>query len=227
MAPNVNDTSRVPRRILRAACQRFTALVALAALAAFVACARTGLDPSELEGDSARGGSGAVWEIDAGVEPTRPVPTATSAPHSGEPPSVCEPAPEICNLRDDDCNGRIDDLPPVPCPAGGFRYCVAGKESACPTPCESCVPGSERICFVSYCTFWGVQTCAADGRGFGPCREEHAPPPCSRYSRDRDDRKQLEQCCVEQGYCCLDVEDLDKDGDRREMLGRCDEVVCR
>jgi hypothetical protein len=31
---------------------------------------------------------------------------------------------------------------------------------------------------------------------------------------------------VDQGYCCVDVEDLDRDGDRREMLGRCDEVTC-
>jgi hypothetical protein len=220
MEPNVNDTSRVPRRILRAACQRFVASNALIALVATGACARTGLDPSELEGAPTRGGSESVAEPDASVTPSVP----SARPGAPEP---CEPAPEICNLRDDDCNGRVDDLPPVPCAAGGFRYCVAGKQSACPDRCETCVPGSERICFVSYCTFWGVQTCAADGRGFGPCREEHAPSPCSRYSRTRDDLERLEQCCVEQGYCCVDARDLDEDGDRREMLGRCDEVLCR
>jgi hypothetical protein len=223
MEPNVNDTSRVPRRILRAACQRFVAAIALIAV---VACARTGLDPGELEGEPTRGGSASVPEPDANVTP--PVPsTRPGDPTEGEPAIECDPAPEICNLRDDDCDGRIDDLPPVPCAAGGLQYCVAGKQSACPDRCETCVPGSERICFVSYCTFWGVQTCAADGRGFGPCREEHAPPPCSRYAQRRDDLKQLEQCCVQQGYCCVDAEDIDKDGDRREMLGRCDEVVCR
>jgi hypothetical protein len=144
-----------------------------------------------------------------------------------EEDDACIPLAEECNDRDDDCDGVVDnDIAPIPCPGGGERYCVAGRMSACPERCEVCLPGTERICQLSYCTFWGVQTCTADGRSFSRCREQRAPPECIDIALDRQDSPELEQCCIDNGYCCLDAHDLDDDGNRSEMLGRCDEVVC-
>lgn len=133
---------------------------------------------------------------------------------------------EVCNGRDDDCNGQIDEVPGEPCDGGGFRYCIAGRLSACPKRCEACVPGSERICFVNFCTFWGTETCAADGRAFGSCREERPPAACRGVASNPSGLRALEQCCLDNGYCCVDTQDLDGDGDRTEMLGRCEDVRC-
>jgi hypothetical protein len=145
----------------------------------------------------------------------------------GATDSRCVPAEEICNGIDDDCNGQIDDgIAPIPCPAGGFRYCVAGRTSACPTRCEVCVPGSHRVCLVSYCLYWGTQTCAADGRSFGPCREQRPPAECDGTARAHGASPELEKCCVDQGYCCLDAYDLDGDGDRGDLVGSCGGVSC-
>jgi len=139
----------------------------------------------------------------------------------------CHPSEEVCNGMDDDCNGSIDDsLAPTPCGGGGFRYCVAGRWSACPSRCEVCLPGSERVCFHSYCLYWGVQICASDGKGFGPCREQTPPAECAATAHQYKDSAELEQCCIDNGYCCVDEHDLDHDGNRTELLGRCDEVTC-
>jgi hypothetical protein len=139
----------------------------------------------------------------------------------------CQPQPEVCNGRDDDCDGKVDeDLPPIPCPNGGSRYCIAGRTSECPRVCEVCRPGSQRVCFISYCTYWGAQTCASDGRSFGLCRERPVPPECETIAKTKRKSRELEQCCIDNGYCCLDEQDLDGDGDRTEMLGRCGGVTC-
>jgi hypothetical protein len=172
----------------------------------------------------------------------------TTAPDLGGPPDVtpppdlaidlappiaeptvpgCQPQPEVCNGRDDDCDGKVDeDLAPVPCPNGGNRYCVAGRLSECPRVCEVCRPGSQRVCTISYCTYWGAQTCASDGRSFGLCRERPVPPECEAISKSKRKSAELERCCIDNGYCCLDEYDLDGDGDRTEMLGRCGGVTC-
>ena len=68
-----------------------------------------------------------------------------------EAPPACQPQPETCNGVDDDCDGTVDeDLPAIPCPNGGGRYCVAGRYSDCPRRCDVCVPGSKRACLTSY-----------------------------------------------------------------------------
>ncbi len=140
----------------------------------------------------------------------------------------CVPQPEICNGVDDNCNGAVDEnLPAIPCPNGGFQYCVAGRYSDCPQRCEVCVPGSARTCFTSFCTYWGTQPCAPDGRSFGACQEaKSVPPECEAIAKSMQRSAALEQCCLDNGYCCVDTFDLDNDGDHNEMLGNCEAVSC-
>jgi hypothetical protein len=150
---------------------------------------------------------------------------AVDAPAETGPPP-CKPQPETCNGVDDDCNGALDEnQPPIPCPGGGSRYCIAGRYSECPRRCDVCVPGSQRICMISFCLYWGHQTCAADGRSFSACRELAPPPECDQIAKGGKSAA-LEQCCLDNDYCCLDEFDLDHDGDKTKMLGRCEAVVC-
>jgi hypothetical protein len=155
--------------------------------------------------------------------PPRPVPPPPETPVVG-----CTPrGDETCNGVDDDCDGKVDeDLAAQPCPGGGSRYCIAGRMSECPRRCETCVPGSRRVCQVPFCTNWGVQVCAGDGRSFGICHEIPVPAECAGVAKEKKRSPELEQCCIDRGYCCLDEFDLDRDGDRSEMLGRCEAVAC-
>jgi hypothetical protein len=185
-------------------------------------CARTGLDADGLENRYEDAGPIVPPLAEASLSPD----AAAPAPVGSD--GACTPFPETCNGIDDDCNGQIDDeLPSIPCPGGGARYCVAGRMSACPDRCDVCIPGSQVVCFNSYCLYWGLRTCAADGKGFGPCREEHAPAECAGVASDKKDSPELEQCCVDHGYCCTDRHDLDGDGDRTELLGACGGVLCQ
>jgi len=143
-------------------------------------------------------------------------------------PSTCVPSKEECNGRDDDCNGTVDDgIAAIPCPGGGFRYCVAGRMSDCPTRCEVCIPGSTRSCFLSYCKYWGTQSCTADGRAFGYCAEDTPPPECKAIADVHKFSRELEQCCLDNGYCCRDDFDLNKNGITNEHIGRCEAVSCK
>ncbi|HVU50196.1 MAG TPA: hypothetical protein VHL80_05900 [Polyangia bacterium] len=165
------------------------------------------------------------------LAPPPPPPPPTPPPPPPPPPPVdagpaCHPQPETCNGLDDDCNGKVDDgLPPIPCPNGGERYCVSGAYSECPRRCEVCVPGGQRECFTAYCTYWGTQTCASDGRSWGPCKESLVPAECKAITDTAKYSAELERCCVAQGLCCRDDFNLDGDG-TTEMVGRCDSVTC-
>ncbi|MBK7582854.1 MAG: hypothetical protein IPI67_22000 [Myxococcales bacterium] len=198
-----------PRRRARA---WVTALIAAFALA--VGCGRSGLDADDFE-----------W-----IDGQRPAPDAAVGGGTAQPDAQtteCVPAPETCNGVDDDCNGQIDELTPKPCAEGGEQYCVAGAWSACPERCEACMPGSERVCFLSYCKYWAVQTCTTDGKSFGKCHEEDPPAECKSVAKDKKYSSDLEECCVDNGYCCLDTFDLDDDGNTGEMLGECEDVLCK
>lgn len=196
-----------------------TAVVATALL--FVACGRTWL-----AGDEGDGVDATVPFEDAGLDADAEA-DAPVVPADGPVTPGCTPVSETCNGRDDDCDGTVDDgLDALPCAGGGARYCVAGRYSECPRRCDVCVPGSERICFVSFCEYWGVQTCAADGRGFGACREAKPPGDCKAVAKAHQDSRELEQCCIDAGYCCIDRYDLDHDGVRGDHLGACEDVTC-
>ncbi|MEZ4220437.1 MAG: hypothetical protein R3B13_05855 [Polyangiaceae bacterium] len=164
-------------------------------------------------------------EFEDGAPPVADASTMDAAPIDAGI-STCVPSEEICNGVDDDCDGTVDEVPAVPCPEGGSSYCVAGKMSECPRRCDVCIPGSERICFISYCKYWAVQTCAADGKSFGKCEEQDPPAECKAVAKDKKYSKALEECCLAAGYCCLDAFDLDDDGNTQEMIGQCEDVLC-
>jgi hypothetical protein len=118
------------------------------------------------------------------------------------------------------------DMPPIPCPGGGFEYCVAGEYSACPQRCGLCVPGSQEVCFISYCHSWGIQTCAADGLSFGYCQEQSPPSACESIADQDKVSASLEQCCIDNGYCCQDQFDLNGNGMTGDPIGQCSGVTC-
>lgn len=203
----------------------FRARIITAALLLVASCSRTGLLIDEAGSTSGEDRDGSALTLASDARAMVEDASHSDAPRASPPPKKCA-KPEICNGEDDDCNGEIDDnIAPIPCPGGGSRYCVVGQLSECPTRCNGCLPGGERVCFVSYCTFWGVQKCAADGRTFSGCQERVAPPECEHLARPRR-RKELEQCCIDNGYCCVDEFDLDNDGSKSDMVGDCEEALC-
>jgi hypothetical protein len=117
-------------------------------------------------------------------------------------------------------------MPPVPCPGGGSKYCVAGHYSECPRRCSVCVPGSSRVCFITYCKSWGTQTCAADGLSFGYCQEQTPPSQCQSVADDTKPTRALEQCCIDSGKCCQDLFDLNGNGSTSDLIGNCSGTSC-
>jgi hypothetical protein len=207
-------------------------LLVATSIGGVASCGRTGMlgDGQDLESDeSSNGGTPGSADhstTDPDLHPTPIPPPDDPGPGGATGGPECIPTGEICNGEDDDCDGETDEVPAVPCPDGGFRYCVSGSMSECPRRCEVCMPGSERVCFISYCTYWGVQTCASDGRSFSHCSERSAPWVCEDVVDTHQLSPELEQCCLDNGYCCLDRFDLDKDGITEEMLGNCEDIQC-
>jgi len=178
--------------------------------ALLIGCSRTGLDlddgffPIVDAADDSPPEAGAKVEVE--VDATRDVATAVVA--AATPPDPCA------------------NMPPIPCPGGGFEYCVAGAYSACPRRCDLCVPGSQQVCFLTYCHAWGVQTCAADGQSFGYCQEQSPPTQCASIADQDQVSVALEQCCIDNGYCCADAFDLNGNGMKGDPIGQCSQVAC-
>ena len=220
---------------------RLVAFVALGLAA--TGCGRTGLEPMDPPGDAGADRAPDLrpdlpaerMDAPADLAPELPAEhppdlAPDRAPDREPPPDapVCVPSTETCNGVDDDCNGLVDDgLAPIPCPNGnGYRQCVGGAWSNCPRRCQVCVPGSKRTCITSFCTFWGDEECAADGMSFGACKEAQPPAACATVASRMQRSPDLEQCCLDNGYCCVDEFDLNHNGNRTEMLGRCESIVC-
>jgi hypothetical protein len=103
-------------------------------------------------------------------------------------------------------------------------YLVCESTGSPPPPENCCVAGAWRYCDTpTYCN-WGVQACDDDGLSWGSCVETSLPAACAGI--DGWYSPASERCCIDQGYCCQDMWDLDVDGDSWESLGACDGIVC-
>jgi len=194
--------------VLRPAHLQGLSLLVAATAALLTGCSRTelflddGLPLSVQDAAADDASDGGLAEDSADV--SVPVP-----PEAAPPPDPCA------------------NMPPIPCPGGGYEYCVAGAYSACPQRCSVCVPGSQEVCFITYCHAWGIQTCAADGLSFGYCQEESRPSVCASAGGNQDQASAaLEQCCIDNGYCCQDQFDLNGNGTTGEPIGQCSGVTC-
>lgn len=197
--------------------QPLSLFAAAAAWCLLGACGRTGLDDYLLT--SAANASGGA---DAGEDASADADAGMDAETEGEAADVAQSGPVVTPPAD-----PCADKPPIPCPGGGFKYCVAGGYSDCPTRCGVCIPGSRRVCILAYCNFWGTQTCTADGLSFGYCVEQTPPPECEAVAEDHHGSSALEQCCLDHGYCCKDEFDLNHNGDTSEQIGQCGNVTCQ
>jgi hypothetical protein len=192
---------------VRASSIRHLSCLSLALIASFAACSRSDLDTSFGPPEPEAGAS--LSDPDAA-----PVPPIAAPPEAGE--TVRSASPDPCA-----------SAPPIPCPGGGFQYCVVGHYSDCPTRCTVCIPGGKRVCFNTFCNFWGGQTCTADGQSFSPCAEGEPPPQCAALAKSQSNSPELEQCCIDQGYCCKDEFDLNHNGSTSDSIGPCASVSCQ
>jgi hypothetical protein len=205
--------------------------IVLIACVVALGCGRTALEPPD---DKSKADAAADHPRDLPAEKFDAPPDMPPDVPMEHPPDLaverinCVPTgDETCNGVDDNCDGRVDeDQPAIPCPNGGNRLCVGGRYSECPRRCEVCVPNSKRTCITSFCTFWGSQTCTEDGMGFGDCRESTPPAACKEVANKMMRSPELEMCCIKNNFCCVDEFDLNGNGDRTEMLGRCESVIC-
>jgi hypothetical protein len=61
---------------------------------------------------------------------------------------------------------------------------------------------------------------------FSRCVESEPPSACQDVAKKMMHSPELEMCCIKNNFCCVDEFDLNGNGDRTEMLGRCEAVVC-
>ena len=71
---------------------------------------------------------------------------------------------------------------------------------------------------------WGLQYCASDGTVWERCDEVVIPTQCAAIDYWYSPAAQA--CCVDNGFCCQDVWDLDGDDNVIEELGDCIDIVC-
>jgi hypothetical protein len=97
----------------------------------------------------------------------------------------------------------------------------ACEETLC-ARCE-CDEGMTRYC--GSWEGWGIQECVEDALGWtwGPCNHNVPPEVCSS-SMYYD--VSAERCCVDNGFCCADANDIDGDNDYGESQGLCPEPEC-
>ena len=89
-----------------------------------------------------------------------------------------------------------------------------------------CVPGPDswRVCDSPDFSLWGRQECGED-LDWGRCVEESTIlAECGHVAAWYS--PEVERCCIEIGFCCQDMWDLDHDGDTWESLGSCDASEC-
>jgi hypothetical protein len=56
--------------------------------------------------------------------------------------------------------------------------------------------------------------------------QKPVPSACANVARDKKHSRETEQCCIDNGFCCLDEFDLNSNSNKTEMLGRCGDVLC-
>jgi hypothetical protein len=169
---------------------------------------------------------GLAPEADASLEAAAPAVSSTPPPMVPEASPPLASAPEAEASSPPPVSDPCATMPPIPCPGGGYQYCVAGDYSACPMRCGVCVPGSSRVCFIGYCKAWGTQTCGSDGLSFGACQEGSPPSQCASAADSDKASAALEQCCVDAGYCCEDLFDLNGNGSTTDQVGSCSGTSC-
>ena len=144
-------------------------------------------------------------------------------------------------------------IPPRCMPGAGER--ATGATTTATARWTTC--RATPVTAVAFATASPVGSATARGAAKSACREAFASartaiaptgasksaPPTARASapvakgfrrraapsiaRNENNSPELERCCIDDGYCCLDVHDLDGDGDRRDMVGACEGVRCQ
>ena len=170
------------------------------------------------------------------MAPERP-PDLPAGPRTGSPPElpppppdgpVCVPKGETCNGADDDCDGRgrREDRPRSPAPTAATASASAATtpnaRAAARSACRAAsAPASRRSARSG-----APRRAPTTGMSFGACKESHAARACREIANRMMRSPELEECCIDNGYCCVDEFDLNNNGDRTEMLGRCEAVMC-
>jgi hypothetical protein len=61
---------------------------------------------------------------------------------------------------------------------------------------------------------------------FGYCQEETPPSACDALAKADQKSVALEQCCIDNGYCCADDFHLGGTGNTSGQVGQCSSVTC-